>query len=233
MLCEPYKEALIEAAAMGQGAGELAPALRRHIDVCADCRSFLQAQCKLQSAIAERLALRVADVPAELVVRVRSGMAERKTPSRILQWTALATAMVVVLVFIMQGGLRRSVGRSAIGQVAAAVPSIPGSGSVESKRAVRRTRVSREASPEASRILDAEFRPLVSSEQREIVEHLVRGVQRGEIKGEVLRWEAQVSETKEVQIAPKQLEALEVAAEGSAPDAGVSGSPTVTDRRSE
>ena len=48
MLCEKYKDALIEAAVTG---GELAPRARAHVEECANCAAELRQQRSLVGAI--------------------------------------------------------------------------------------------------------------------------------------------------------------------------------------
>jgi len=236
MLCERYKKALIETAALGQPAEEFAPAVREHVSECAACQSLLQAQYQLQSAIGEGLKLRAGvEAPEDLSLRVRRLTAgERRPRVRVLQWAVAGAAVAMVfLVFMVRDSLRRWNTRNAPGELAVTLSSGPGIRPVERNRGANRTRVSKRVRAATTSVVEAEFRPVVSSQQREIVDQLVRSVQRGEFKGEILLSEAQSSETKDLQIAPKRLEVLSVAAEGSAPDTGVSGTSSVTDRRSE
>lgn len=99
MPCEPYQNALIEAAATGL---EPKVGLRAHLAACAACRTAFAQEESLFSSIDQGLrAAANADVPASLLPRVRARLADEVAPSR--SWRspsfvlAGAAAMVVVL----------------------------------------------------------------------------------------------------------------------------------------
>ena len=78
MLCEHYKEALIEAAASG---AELHEDLHAHLDGCAACRAaFEQEQTFFASIDAGLRVTANADVPALLLPRARARLRPRHRP---------------------------------------------------------------------------------------------------------------------------------------------------------
>lgn len=83
MPCEPYQNALIEAAASGTvPQGEL----RAHLAACAACRTDLAQEQSLFSSMDQGLrAAANAEVPASLLPRVRARLAEEAAPRRM--WT--------------------------------------------------------------------------------------------------------------------------------------------------
>jgi negative regulator of sigma E activity len=83
MPCEPYKVALIEAAASGlEPKGELGA----HLTTCAACHAAFTQEQSLFSSIDTRLrAVANAEVPASLLPRVRARLADEPAPRRL--WT--------------------------------------------------------------------------------------------------------------------------------------------------
>jgi hypothetical protein len=99
MLCEHYKDALIEAAASGaEPEGELSA----HLAGCADCRAVFEQEQSLFTRIDASLHVAAnAEVPASLVPRVRARLDEVSVPRRIwaTEWLVLASAAVLVVAF--------------------------------------------------------------------------------------------------------------------------------------
>ena len=103
MLCEHYKEALIEAAA---SRAEPHGDLRAHLDGCAACRAaFEQEQTFFASIDAGLRVTANADVPALLLPRARARLdAEAVPPSSWLtNWLVLAGAAAVIAAFFVAG----------------------------------------------------------------------------------------------------------------------------------
>jgi hypothetical protein len=99
MLCQHYKEALIEAAA-----GNVQPQgdLRAHLDACASCRAAFEQERSLFASIDAGLHVTAnAEVPASLLPRVRARLDEESAPRRIwaTNWLVLASAAVMVVAF--------------------------------------------------------------------------------------------------------------------------------------
>lgn len=103
MLCEKYKDALIEAAV---GGAELAPTVSEHVESCAKCAAELAQQRSLLAAIDNGLRREMnAPVPATMLQRMESQLAQQKPPRALnLSWlysaAALATAAAMIL-FVM------------------------------------------------------------------------------------------------------------------------------------
>jgi hypothetical protein len=100
MPCEPYKDALTEAAASGaEPQGEL----RAHLAACPACRTALAQEQSLFSSIDSGLHAAVnVEIPASLLSRVRASIAEEPANTRgwTPSWLALAGAAAMVVVFI-------------------------------------------------------------------------------------------------------------------------------------
>lgn len=225
MLCERYKEALIEAAALARAAEKLAPAVREHVEVCEDCQFFLQAQYELQSAIGEGLKLWVSvEAPEDLSVRVRRLVAgERRPRVRVLQWVVAGAAVAMALfLFMVRGGGRPGIAQTAPGEVAVNVVSRPGADvRVQQASPREKRRPPRGSLQDANSRTDAmDVRPLVQSGQRELIELVVQRMRNGELDGRILRWDAQGKELEELQVKPIEIDALngEPGEEGIVPE---------------
>jgi len=97
MPCEPYQNALIEAAASGsEPQGEL----RAHLAACAACRTAFAQEQSLFSSMDEGLhAAANADVPASLLPRVRARLAEEAATRRMWAQPMIFATASVALVF--------------------------------------------------------------------------------------------------------------------------------------
>ncbi len=108
MPCEHYQNPLVEAAATGsEPLGEL----RAHLAACAVCRAAFAQEQSLFSSIGSGLhATANAEVPASLLPRVRTRVAEEPTSSRAWtpSWLALAGAAAMVVAFIATRALWRT-----------------------------------------------------------------------------------------------------------------------------
>ena len=101
MLCEHYKEALIEAAASG---AELHGDLRAHLDGCAACRAEFEQEQALFASIDGGLCVTAnADVPASLLPRVRARLHAETAPTCtwLTNWLVLASAAAVIAAFFV------------------------------------------------------------------------------------------------------------------------------------
>jgi hypothetical protein len=99
MPCQHYKNSLIEAAASGaQPQGDL----RAHLDACAACHTTFAQELALFSSIDAGLHVTAnADVPPSLLPRVRARLDEAAATrrSRMPQWFALASAVLMIVAF--------------------------------------------------------------------------------------------------------------------------------------
>ncbi len=102
MPCEPYQNALIEAAASGTAPQD---ELHAHLAACAACRTAFAQEQSLFSSMDEGLrAAANAEVPASLLPRVRARLAEEAAPRRM--WTqplifAAASAALAFAIFLV------------------------------------------------------------------------------------------------------------------------------------
>jgi anti-sigma-K factor RskA len=104
MLCDKYKEALIEAAASGTA---LPIALREHVGACAGCRATLTAQQTIFAAIDAGLHSRTnLEVPANFDHRVRAALELQASPeerrySSVFAFGLLAAAAAVAMAILL------------------------------------------------------------------------------------------------------------------------------------
>jgi hypothetical protein len=109
MPCEPYKNALVEAAATGaEPLGEL----RAHLAACPACRAALAQEQSLFSSIDTGLSAAVnAEIPASLLPRVRARIAEEPAVTRgwIPGWLAMAGAAAIIIAFLAAQAAWRNV----------------------------------------------------------------------------------------------------------------------------
>ena len=103
MLCEKYKDALIEAAV---GGAELAPGVRAHVEGCARCAVELDQQRSLVGAMDAVVSRQMnAPVPAAMLQRLDARLAQQPQPkhtSRFVQIFAgtIATLAVAAIIFV-------------------------------------------------------------------------------------------------------------------------------------
>lgn len=121
MLCDKYKEALIEAAASGAA---LPSALSEHVSFCADCREIFAAQQSMFALVDAELRSRAnVTVPGNFHHRVRAALQgetaqDRKRHSAILGfgWLAAAAALLLSIVWTqnLKHGARDPAGNSVV-----------------------------------------------------------------------------------------------------------------------
>jgi hypothetical protein len=108
MPCEPYKNALVEAAASGaEPLGEL----RAHLSACPACRAALAQEQSLFSSIDTGLHAAVnVEIPASLLHRVRASIAEQPATTRgwLPSWLTVAAPAAVLVAFIAARPLWRT-----------------------------------------------------------------------------------------------------------------------------
>src|SRR6266849_5604380 len=99
MPCEPYQNALIEAAASdSEPQGEL----RAHLAACAACRTAFAQEQSLFSSMAEGLhAAATPEVPASLLPRVRARLADEPAPRRMWAQPLIFAAASAALAFAL------------------------------------------------------------------------------------------------------------------------------------
>ena len=220
MLCERYKEALIEASAHGQGEEHLAPKVREHLSVCRACRGVLEMQHMLQTAIAGRVAERMpVDVPTNLMAGVRERVGKEHAIGWSIRWQSAAVVAGIAAVFgiaMVRDSLQRAKTRSNVGVQVFSIPSkvmkAPASPAVEGASNARKGSSKRSTQIENSKVLQAEVEPLVPTNQQEMIEQVVQKIRNGELDGRILRLDV-TPETEELQVTPIDVRALEAVTE--------------------
>ena len=99
MPCQPYKGALIEAAASG---AELQGDLRAHLDACASCRAAFEREQSLFTSIDSGLRVTAnAEMPGSLLPHLRARLDEAAAPRGgwVTNRFALASAAVMIVTF--------------------------------------------------------------------------------------------------------------------------------------
>jgi hypothetical protein len=223
MSCERYKKAVIEAAASGARAPN--GAAGEHINSCTDCREFFAREQALFAAI-DTAAQRISnnEMPASLLAGVQAALVRQ--PARIrrptLVWAPVAVTLLLVVSLTAWMVRHRSSAPSEIQPIAANNPSP----AVTSEPRVRKTppvSVSRIGHPNRSNasVGDADFRSLVPAGQSAQIDQLIKKIQSGGIRGEVLA----TKPDQELQIPPIVIPPLtvDVADEESLAQPGASG----------
>jgi hypothetical protein len=103
MLCDKYKEALIEAAANGTA---LANQIREHVNLCVRCREMFAAQQILFAVVDAGLRTTVnVEVPSSFLPNVRVKLAEETAPARTWShsWAFVCATVSFVLALVLVG----------------------------------------------------------------------------------------------------------------------------------
>jgi len=225
MSCEPYKDALVEAAAAG---AEPQGHLRAHLAACAACRMAFAEEQSLFSSIDTGLHSAVAaEVPGSLLPRVRARLLD-EPPSQnrwILTWAPVAASVALLIGFLFLRGVRPDVRDSPIEpkqairsippvETSAARPRNPPTQQALNVSSVRRQL--RQAHPSREH---KEPRALVPAEQPEVIARLLEGLRRSEVQGEVLLAESNGSQSQDLQIAPLTVAPIDLKAlDGAQPN---------------
>src|SRR5262249_13040741 len=196
MLCDRFKEALIEAAARGQDADQLPLNVREHVTVCENCDGVLAQEQFLQSQIDEVLKARVSvDVPGSLAVGVYERLNEKASGPFALQWAAIA---MVTAMALGVGMLRDRVQRAkkpnegAVQVFSMAGPAPEGPKWDDASPAKNRTNAAREHSKKPSGgLVEADLKPLLPPGQREVMDLVVEKIRYGELEGRVFQLNSQ------------------------------------------
>jgi hypothetical protein len=232
MPCENYREALIEAAA-----ADSAPSreLRSHLDVCPSCRSSFTEELQLFAAIDSSLHTAAnLDVPVSLLPGVRIRLSEQRIAHRLwLPIVATITAAAVIVLIAIDRGLEREnpVRTVPVSSVASNIPParVPVLQDVTSSSAPNSHATERKAIPQGRRVgvrqpaLDTVV--LVPSGQKEAVDALLLGLQRGTVKSSILVADKDVQPPQELQVSPLAIPPMEIkpladASEESSPGSG-------------
>jgi hypothetical protein len=203
MLCDKYKEALMEAAANG---GALSNSLREHVETCAHCGAKLAAEQALFTAVDFNVRRSAnAELPDSLLPSIRSRLTEERTIRRSSSpaWVAIAASAALIFLTVMATRDRHA------GAVLDVKQTSPASGALpHPKEAVfskdlpkvsfARTRGER-SEPRGSQGM-GDPRPLIPIGHQEAIDQVIGGVARGQINGEVLLTDAHLTEVEDLQI---------------------------------
>lgn len=222
MLCETYREALIEAAASGlKPQGEL----RAHVEACGSCQTLLVEEQALFATIDVGVQTAAdSEVPASLLPRVRAQLNKQTVPRRswILAWAALAAAAALILTVASfrnrQGKApEKSPENSAVakGFPAAKTPlPSPPRPSHDTDRPSQSKGVERSSS-------DRRVSVLIPAGQKEVMDAFLAGLRRGVLKPEGLLAKKSEQPLQDLQVSPLDISPIEVK-----PLADVSGEAT-------
>jgi hypothetical protein len=216
MPCEPYKNALTEAAATG---ANLQDELRAHLAACVDCRAAFAEEQQLFAAINGGLyASANAEAPASLLPRVRTCLDREAVAKR--TWvpgrTVIAvTAALIVLAIahqakrpdaVLQDPQKSTVAQKVSPAVVPVVPVEDPSGTSHRQITSKRTKpgtLEDSASVEQVSVL-------LPSGQKEAVDGLLVSLQQGRWKGEVLLAENKNFPLEDLRISPLDVSPIRV-----------------------
>ena len=208
MLCEHYKNALVEAAATGSEPQET---LRAHLAGCAPCRASFAAEQQLFAAIDAGLHVSAnAEVPASLLPCVRARLDEEAAPHRgwVSSWVAIAATAALILILISVRSRRsnpagqnpqnstvaQTVSSAEIPEAAIGAPPETNSGH----------RMNKHHAPPRVEISAAveQISVLLPAGQKEAIDSWLAGFQRGKVKADDLLAKNPDLPLQDLQIAP-------------------------------
>jgi hypothetical protein len=194
MPCERYREALIEAAVVGEA---LSADLRAHVDACSSCRAAFAEEQQLSAAIDSGLHGMSNNVmPASLVPGVRTRLNEQKVSG--ISWIRIgeafaAAALVVLVAMFIRGSHREGreqnlvVSTVAPNPVAKEIPNQVAPVVEPGKYAVGVAGAKPKRQPAVpSRAVRAEVPVLVPAGQKEAVDTLLAALSAGNMKPQSL-----------------------------------------------
>lgn len=212
MSCEKYRKTMTEALASGD---ELPPSVRSHVAGCAGCRAAFEDERRFFAAIDAGVRKAVHyDVPASFQAGVRARITQEAMPrwNWMRTWAAVAASAALIIGILVARNAWHSdaIPPRKSTNVASSVSqqtTIPASSSISPRIAAARTGKRRggRLSKSKNYIVVSEAQPLVPAGQRQAVDELIEGLQRGEVKGEIL-----VSRTWNGQVADLQIPPIEV-----------------------
>jgi hypothetical protein len=223
MLCDEYKDALIEAAA-----GAAVPAgLREHVDACAQCRAAMVAQRTLFALVDAGLRSRTnARVPGNFDHRVRAALeiqasAEGRRYSLVFAFASMAAAAAVVVAILLTHNANQSGNEKPSRAVEQAELSAPKPGTApstckEAQQSSRGTlRSHRSASNVAQRSNGAgpggkDVRVLVPEGQEALLVKYMEGIAAGRRRVTISASLQHEPEMKPVGVSPVEISALVV-----------------------
>jgi len=220
MPCKDYREALIEAAALGAASSR---ELRSHLDACASCRAIFNEELQLFAAMDSGLrATANAEVPASLLPRVRIQLNERPAPP--LSWVpagaAIAAAAAIILAVAYFGGGGRGGVEPNPRTISVAgndLPAViqPSPRAVAPNRKVtppvKRKLLRPFKNPGAAEAAEVEAaRVIVPAGEKRGMQALLTNLQQGKVSGEVLLAEKAEKTLQELQFPPLDIAPIEV-----------------------
>ena len=216
MLCEHYKEALIEAAASG---AELHGDLRAHLDGCAACRAaFEQERAFFDSIDAGLRVTANADVPASLLPRVRAQLSGQSVArgSWIPVWAVFGAAAALVLTVVSVRSTRHDASRqnSQSGAVAhtglpAEIPTTPISALPQTGPGLRMKKHGVQSKAQASASVE-QVPVLLPASQKVVIDAWLDGLRRGKLKANDLLAQKSDLPLQDLRVSPLDVSPIEL-----------------------
>ena len=207
MLCEKYKDTLIETAANGGGA--LPNSLREHVETCAQCGATLAAQQALFTAVDFNMRRWAnAEPPDSFLPGVRSRLTEERISRRSwsLAWAAIAASAALILGTVIATRDRHSGAVQEVKQTSLDSGAFPHPKEETVRRESPKASLTRIPSRwQESQLVQYdvamdESRPILPTRNQQAIDQLIDAVARGEIKGEVLLTDARITDAEDLQI---------------------------------
>jgi len=206
MLCEKYKDTLIETAANG---GALPNSLREHVETCAQCGATLAAQQALFTAVDFNMRRWAnAEPPDSFLPGVRSRLTEERISRRSwsLAWAAIAASAALILGTVIATRDRHSDAVREVKQTGLDSGAFPH----PKEEAVRTDSPKASSARIPSTWQKSQFvqydvamdepRPILLTRNQQALDQLIDAVARGEIRGEVLLTGARMTDAEDLQI---------------------------------
>jgi len=224
MPCEPYKNALTEAAATG---ADPQNELRAHLGVCPSCHAAFVEEQQLFAAINAGLhASANAEVPPSLLPRVRARLDEEAFAERnwLSRWIVIAATAALVVFAIAFQSKRPDVAPQdsrkttvALKDLPAVVPAVPVEAPSRASQGQRTSKQTRPTTLEGPTSV-AQVSVLLPAGQKEAFDGLLISLRRGQVKGEVL-----LAQNRTLQLGDLRISPLEVSPIRMEPIVDVSG----------
>lgn len=212
MSCEKFRKTITEALLSGQ---ELPTSVRSHVDGCAGCRSALAREEALLATIDNGMRAAVdCEVPGSFQALVRARIREEAIPKPncVRPWVAFAASLALLVGIVAMQNVRHSRAKPNREQPNLADNNLKSD--VEPRtntspegivRPKTTRRWHRKVDPRPGTVFVAEAQPLVPLGQRQAVDQLIAGLQRGELKGEILLRQSWNGEIEDLQISPIEM----------------------------
>ncbi len=215
MLCEHYKEALIEAAASDVPApGDL----REHLDGCSDCRAAFEEEQALFSSIDGGLRVAAnADVPASLLPRVRAQLSGQSVARRswIPVWAVLSAAALVLTIVSVRStrddASRQNLQSGAVAHAGlpAEIPTTPISALPQTGPGLRMKKHGVQSKAQASASVE-QVPVLLPASQKVVIDAWLDGLRRGKLKANDLLAQKSDLPLQDLRVSPLDVSPIEL-----------------------